>query len=119
MVLTPGQLPPDDRSALGQCLELGESHSARDVFHAAIGRGNQPLRRQVLERGTDAGGDHFRSFRLGVAHADHSEYHGLVAEAGESRQVEIGLGGLDRDLLDLRGRELGLKRIEVRLGAGE
>jgi hypothetical protein len=33
--------------------------------------------------------------------------HGLVAEAVEGFKIEIGLGGVDRDLLDLRGRELG------------
>jgi len=67
----------------------------------------------------NAGGDGFRRLRLRVAHADDAKDHGLVAEAVESREIEIGLGGFDRDLLDLRGRELGQERVAVRLVAGD
>src|SRR5271166_4784930 len=63
-----------------------------------------PLRRKMRECGADAGGDGFRGLRLGVAHADDAEDHGLVAEAVEGGEIEIGLGGLDRDLLDLRSQ---------------
>src|SRR6516162_11871636 len=75
-----GQLPPHDRRTLGECLELGEGEIARDVFHAAIGGRDQPFRRQVLERRTDAGGDGLGRLRLGVAHADDAKDHSLVAE---------------------------------------
>jgi len=67
----------------------------------------------VRECRADAGGDGLRRLRRGVAHAD----HGLVAEAVEGGEIEIGLGDLDRDLLDLRGRELGQERVAVRLVA--
>ena len=61
----------------------------------------------MCESRTDAAGDGLRRLRLGVAHIDDAEDHGLVAEAVEGRQIEVGLGGFDRDLLDLRCRELG------------
>jgi hypothetical protein len=54
----------------------------------------------VREGGADAGGNGFRRLGLGVAHADDAEDHGLVAEAVKGRQIELGLGGFDRDLLD-------------------
>jgi hypothetical protein len=53
--------------------------------------------------------------RLGIAHADDGEDHGLVAAAVESRGIEIGLGSFDRDLLDSRGGEPRQERIAVRL----
>ena len=49
---------------------------------------------------TDAGGDGHRRFRFGVAHIDDAKDHGFVAKAVEGREIEIGLGSLDRDLLD-------------------
>ena len=63
--LTPGQLTADDRGTLGQRLEFGEGEITRDVFHAAIGGRDQPLRWQVLERRADTGGDDLWCFRLG------------------------------------------------------
>ena len=42
-----------------------------------------------------------RRLRLGLAHADHAKDHGFVAEAVEGRKIEIGLGGFDRNLVDL------------------
>src|SRR5271167_4826132 len=114
-----GQLAADDRGTCGERLQFGEGGLARDVFHAAVGGGDQPLRWQVGEGGTDAGRDGLCRLRLGVAHADDAEDHGLVAEAVEGGEIEIGLGGLDRDLLDLRGRELRQERIAVRLVAGD
>jgi pimeloyl-ACP methyl ester carboxylesterase len=68
------------------------------------GGGEQPLRRQVREGRADAGGDGLRCLRLRVAHADDAEDHGLVAEAVDGGEIEIGLGGFDRDLLDPGGR---------------
>ena len=59
------------------------------------------LRRQMLEGRTNAGGDGLRWLGLGVIHSDDAaKDHGLVIEAGEGGQIEIGLGGFDRDLLD-------------------
>src|SRR5215469_6610909 len=115
--LASGQLAADDRGTFGKRLELGKGGPPRDVFHAAIGGGDQPFRRQVLECRTDTGGDGLGRFRLGVAHADHAKDHGLVAEPVEGLEIEIGLSGFDRDLLNLRGRKLGQKRIHVRLVA--
>ena len=89
----------DDRSSLGERLQFGEGEIARDAFHAAIRGQDQPLGREVLERCADAGGDHLRGLRLGVAHANDTKDHGLVAEPVERREVGIGLGGFDRDLL--------------------
>src|SRR5215469_16749535 len=43
--LIPTQLAADDRGSFGECLELGEGGGARDIFRAAIGCGDQPLRR--------------------------------------------------------------------------
>ena len=56
--------------------------------------------------------------RVRVTYADDAEDHGLAPEAVESGEVEIGLGRFDRDLLDLRGRELGQERVAVGLVAG-
>ena len=91
----------DDRGTFGERLQFGEGEIARDVFHAAIRRRDQPLRRQILEGRTNAGGDGLRWLGLGVIHSDDAaKDHGLVIEAGEGGQIEIGLGGFDRDLLD-------------------
>ena len=80
----------DARSGtLPERLELGEGCFARDVFHAAIGGRDQPLGRQVREGGTDAGGHCLGRLRVGFAHADDAEDHGLAAEAIEGREVEI------------------------------
>src|SRR5438552_15671378 len=65
------------------------------------------MKTQVRKCRTDASGDGLRRFRLGIAHAGDAEDHGLVAEAVEGREIEVGLGSFDRDLLDLRGHELG------------
>jgi hypothetical protein len=73
----------------------------------------------VGEGGADAGGDGLRRLRHGGAHADHAEDHGLVTEAVEGFQIEIGLGGFDRDLLDPAGGELGQERVAVGLVAGD
>ena len=89
----------------------------RDVFHAAIRGRDQPLRRQVYQCGADAGGEGLGRLGLPVAHADDGEDHGLVAEAVEVREIEIGAGGFDRDLLDLRGGELGQERVNIGLVA--
>ena len=57
---------------------------AREMyFMPQSGGRDQRFGRQVLERRADAGGDRLRRFRLGVAHADDAEDHGLVAEAVE------------------------------------
>ena len=97
---SPGQFAADDRGTFGQGLQFSEGQGARDVLHAAIGGRDQPLGRQVPQCCTDAGGDGLRRFRFGVAHIDDSKDHGLVAETVEGREIEIGLGSLDRDLLD-------------------
>jgi hypothetical protein len=86
--LSAAQLAADDRGALDERFEGGEGEVARDVFHAAVGGRDQPLRRQVGEGGTDAGGDGLGRLRLGVA--DDAEDHGLAAEAFEGCKIEVG-----------------------------
>jgi hypothetical protein len=80
-------------------------------------RRDQPLGWRMLECRTDAGGDGVRRLRLGVAHANDAEDYGLVAEAGEGCEIEMGLGRFDRDLVELRCRELGQKRLPFGLVA--
>jgi hypothetical protein len=72
----------------------------------------------VRERGAAAGGDHFRSFRLWVAHADHAKDHDLVAEGVEGCEIETGLGGFDRNLIDPRARRFGQEGVTVGFVAG-
>jgi hypothetical protein len=108
-----------DRGAVGERLELGQSEIARDVISCRNRGGDQPLGRQVREGDADADGDGFRRLGLGVAHADDAKDHGLVAEAVKGRQIEIGLSGFDRDLLDLRGGQLRQECVAVRLIAGD
>ena len=95
------QLSADDRGAIGERFELGKGGFARDIFHAAIGGRDQPLGRQVLESGADAAGDSLGCLRRGVTHAYDAKDHGLVAEPVESGEIEVGLGGFERDLLNL------------------
>jgi len=82
-------------AAFGERLQFGKGGGARDVLHAAVGGREQPFRRQVGEGTADAGRDDLHGLRLGIAHADEAEDHGLVAEPVEGREVEVGLGGLD------------------------
>src|ERR1700758_2571392 len=93
--LTAGQFAAYDRRAFRERLQFGEGGVARDVFHTAVGGGDQPLGRDVLERTADAGCNGFRRLRLRVAHADDAENDGLVAEPVEGREIEVRLRCLD------------------------
>jgi hypothetical protein len=70
----PAQCAAYDRDTLGERLQFGKGEIARDVFHAAIGRRDQLLRRQVRERRTDAGGDGLGCLGLGAAALPWSGY---------------------------------------------
>jgi hypothetical protein len=81
---------------------LAKARSRGMYFMPAVWGRDQPLGRQMLEGRADAGGDGLGCLGLGVAaHADRAKDHGLVAEPVEGREIEVGLGGFDRDLIDL------------------
>jgi hypothetical protein len=88
-VLTP------DRAVQGLSITRTHINIDSDPFHTGStswphrGR-DQSLRRQMREYRTDAGGDGLRRLRLGVAQTDDAKDHGLVAEAVEGREIEIG-----------------------------
>ena len=54
-----------------------------------------------------------------VAHADDAKDDGLVAEAVERGEIEVGLRRLDRDLLGDRAGQFRQKRVAARLVAGD
>jgi hypothetical protein len=57
-------LPPHHGGAGGERLHFRKRNLARQVFHAAVRRDGEPLRRHVSECGADARGDELG--RLGV-----------------------------------------------------
>ena len=67
------------------------------------------------ERPANAGGDDLGGLHVHVGEIDHPEDDGLGGQLLEHREIELGLGGLDRDLLGGRALELGEERIAGRL----
>ena len=106
-----GNLRPDEARAGAECPELPEGGVTGEIFHPAIGRWDEPVRRHVPEPGADARRHLLHRVDGGVAEVDHAEDDGLAGEIGQDAQVQLGLRGLDGDLCGDGIRELGEKRV--------
>src|SRR4051794_12856354 len=78
--------------------ELTECELARQVFHAAVRRDDEPLRRDDLERTAYAGGDLLRGLGLSRTKVEHAEYDRLVRKRAQHLGIEIRLRRLERDV---------------------
>src|SRR6266566_10008331 len=67
-------LLPHDRSRMAHYLQLSECGCARHVFHAAVGRRDQPFGRDIFQPIADAAGDDIDAFNLGIAEIEHAEH---------------------------------------------
>src|SRR6266852_9230556 len=98
------QLPPYHRGPRAQRGELAERRLAGEVLHPAIGRRDEPRGRHVLQGAADTLRHLFGRLDGLVAQVDDAEHDRLASEIGKDAEVELGLGGLDRDL---RSRAVG------------
>ena len=89
---------------------------SREVLHAAVRRDLQAVGRDELERGLDPARDRVCGLRLVVREVEHTEDDRLRLDVAEDRQVQVGLGRLDKTAA-LRGRGVERERLE-RLVAG-
>lgn len=101
----------DNGRRVAHRLEFAEGDVARHVFHAAVRRRDQPIRGDVFEAMPDAIGDHGRGLDFRIGEINHAEQDFLGRQIGEHAEIELGLRGLDRDLLGGGIRELGQKGI--------
>src|SRR5437879_7653541 len=88
------QFGAHDGGALGEGFQLAERRLAREVLHAAVGRGHQALGRHVLERGADAPRDFLGALHLLGAEVDHAQDHRLRREILQHPEIEAWLRGL-------------------------
>src|SRR5262249_46252615 len=89
----------DDLGALNHCPELRERLGPAQGLHTAVGRGDQPLRREVLQGLPDAVGDQLgRLDGSVVGEIEHPEDDRLIGEFAQDREVESGLRSLERNL---------------------
>ena len=95
----------------GHCLELSERNVPRQIFHSAIGREDNALGGNVAQRAADALRHGLGRLYVHVAEIKNAEDDALARQFGQDRAIELRLGGLDRDLIDLAGVELGQERI--------
>src|SRR5215467_10019050 len=80
-------------------LELCERHGARQVFHAAVGRNDEPFWRDVAKGAPYPLGDDLRRLHPVVLEIEHAIHHALVGQHVECARIEVWLCGLERDLL--------------------
>ena len=59
------EFPPYDRGPVGECFQLSKGALARQILHSAIRRGDDPLRGQEPERGSETLSHEFRRFHFG------------------------------------------------------
>src|SRR5919201_4322806 len=81
-----------------QCLELAERELWRQVLHAAVRRGDEPLRRNYGEGLPDSARDEVCRLDLARAEDEYAEDDCLVLEVGQHLRVEVRLRGLERDV---------------------
>src|SRR5438874_303946 len=74
--------------------------SAGQILHAAVRRHHQLLGGDVLQRRANPALDHRLSLDVGCAQVQHANDHRLGSHALEDGEVQVWLGGLDRDLID-------------------
>src|SRR5205823_2432126 len=72
------QLPPHDRGPLGERLQLPERDLAAHVFHAAVGRRDQPVGRDIFQPRTNSIGDLLWSLHDLIPEIDHAEHDRLA-----------------------------------------
>src|SRR5689334_16443808 len=87
------------RSTCGERLQLAVGNVARQVLHAAVGGGDEAIRRQEFERAADAGCDGVGGLDRGIAEVEHAEQNRLARKLLQNAEIELWLCSLDRDLL--------------------
>ena len=110
-------------------LSLRTQHGRRPpamarIFPSAAARGRYFIpqsgaitscsRREVRVRPAHAIGHRLGRLDLGRRQVHHTEDDRLVGQVGQHAEVEAGLGGLDRDLVDRAARQLGQERVARR-----
>src|SRR5882672_1815139 len=111
---TSSELRAYDRGAGRERRELAERDGARQVLHAAIGRRDQALGRQHLERRADPRGHLLRRLDVAVVQVEHADQHCFRRQRLQDGEVETRLRGFDRDLLRRALLELLQERIAAR-----
>src|SRR5262245_20877213 len=96
-----------DCGAVDHRFHLPEGDLARKIFHAAVGRYDDPLRRNERQRRPDARRDCLRRLDGRVGKIDDAKDDGLRRQVLEHPKIEPGLRRLDRDLLRWTAVELG------------
>src|SRR5205085_10206227 len=82
----------------GHRFELTERELARQVLHAAVGGGDEPLRRDDLERTAYAVGDLLRGLGLSRTKVEDAEHDRLVRQCTQHLRIEIRLRRLEREV---------------------
>ena len=104
--------PRDER------LELAVGGTAREVLHATVRGGDQPLRAGVREGAADAAGDRLGRLDVIRREVDDAEDDRLARQAFEDVEIEPGLRRLDAHLIALGRGELGQERVAGRAVRG-
>src|ERR1700736_6659685 len=86
---------PHHRGGIAHRLELAEGDMARHVFHAAVGRGNKPVRCYKFQAVTDTTGNDFSGFNFRISEVEHAEHDLLRRQLPEHAEIEFWLRRLD------------------------
>ena len=81
-----------------RAIELGETQLSREVFHAAVRRRHQLIRRHVVQSRADPLGHPRRRLCLRIPEVDHAEDDRLRTEVGQLPEIQLRLGSLDGNL---------------------
>ena len=107
-------LPAHHRRGVAHRLQLAEGDMARHVFHAAVGRGDQPVRGDIFQAVADTPGDNIGGFDFRVAEVEHAEHDLLRGQILEHAEIELWLRRLDRNLVGRGVGQFRQKRIAGR-----
>src|SRR5262245_13647785 len=94
-------------------LELCKRHGARQVFHAAVGRDDEPFGCDVTKCAPYSLGHDLRRLHPVVLEIEHAIHHTLVGQHIERPWIEVWLCDLERDLV--RGTSIQWREETVRI----
>src|SRR5438552_2479987 len=95
--------------------ELTERGLPGQIFHPAVRSELESLRRDERQGGPNAVGHDLGRLDFWVGQVEDAEDHRLLAQLPQHPELEPGLRGLDRDLLDDAVVQLAQKWVPIRL----